>query len=83
MGFGTLSDIKVYRNIYVKGYKKFPYQKLTGRNCLVYSGEIILGVEELPDEYDKKKDLYMNCECDFSKYRNIYKLKLKTKSRHV
>jgi len=76
MVFDSLRALKTYRNVYVKGYKRFPYQKLTGRNALVYTGEIIF-VDNLPDEYDKKKDIYLNCECDFSKYRNIYKIKTK------
>lgn len=80
MGFGTLRDIKVYRDVYVKGYRRFPYQKLTGRMDLLYSGDVFLEVDELPEKYDKDMDLYINCDCDFSKYRNLYKVKIKNKN---
>lgn len=66
--------IKVYRNIYVKDYQKFPYQKLSGRNTLLYKGKIICGVKELPKEFDEKQDLFINCDCDFPKWKNLKRL---------
>lgn len=63
--------LTIYNNIYVKGYKKFPYQKLTGRKTLLYKGKIICGVTELPNEFDKKKDLYIDCDCQFSNWHHL------------
>lgn len=71
----SLFAIKKYRNVYIKGYKKIPFQKLTGRNTIVYTDSIICGVDGEPDKYEKDKDLYINCECDFSEIRNFVKLK--------
>lgn len=68
---------KIYRNIYVKKYQRFPTQKLTGSNDLYYSGEVICGVIGLPEEFDKNKDLFIGCECDFPKWRQLVKIKLK------
>ena len=65
--------MKVYRNVYVKKWKRFPYQKLTGRNTLYYTGSIILECEGMPDGYDSKKDFYFDCDCEFSEWRNLVK----------
>ena len=65
--------IAKYRNIYTK-YKSFPYQKLTGKNTLAYSGKIITSVDSIPDEYDSKKDYYFGCECNYSDWREIVKI---------
>lgn len=64
----------IYRNIYVKGYKKFPYQKLTGFITLMYTGKIITGVQQKPDGFDDKLDLYIDCDCDYSKWRTLKKV---------
>lgn len=71
MGIIKIPGIKIYRNVYVKGYTKFPYQKLTGRNTLLYNGKIICGVDNVPEEYDSKQDLFISCDCDFSKWKNL------------
>ena len=63
--------LKIYRNILLKDYKSFPYQKLTGRNTLLYSGKILCDVEHKPNDFDNNKDLYITCDCDFSKWKNI------------
>lgn len=74
-----MMGIRVYRDIYVKGYKKFPTQKLTGRNDLLYTGKVICGVTETPTGYDKDVDLYINCDCDFPKWRKLVFIKTKSK----
>ena len=38
--------IDKYRNVYTK-YQKFPYQKLTGRNTMLYTGKIITGIDAI------------------------------------
>lgn len=65
---------KIYRNIYVRDYKKFPYQKLTGRQTLMYRGKIICGVTDTPDEYDSKCDYYFGCDCDYPKWKNLQRV---------
>ena len=64
--------IDKYRNIYTK-YKSFPYQKLTGTNTMYYTGEIITGVNGIPDGYDKDKDYYFSCDCNYPEWRKIQK----------
>ena len=66
--------LKIYRNILLKNYKSFPYQKLSGRNTLLYSGKIICNVKSKPDNFDDSKDLYITCDCDFSKWKNIKRI---------
>lgn len=71
MGINELCGLKIYRDIYVKDYNKFPYQKLSGRKTLLYSGKIICGIKDLPSSFDKNKDLYINCDCDFPNWKNL------------
>ena len=52
MGDSSFLGIRIYRDIYVKGYNKFPYQLLKGRNTLMYRGKIICGVENPPKEFN-------------------------------
>ena len=66
--------LKIYRNIILKNYKSFPYQKLNGRNTLLYSGKIICNAANKPIDFDKNKDLYITCDCDFSKWKNIKRI---------
>lgn len=66
--------IKIYRDIYVKGYKRFPYQKLTGRKTLMYRGKIYCDISALPKNFDNDKDLYMDCECNFSEWKNLQRI---------
>lgn len=66
--------LKIYRNIYVKTYQRFPYQKLSGRNTLLYSGKIICGVTETPQDFDYKKDYYFDCDCNFSDWKNLKRI---------
>ena len=50
------------------------YQKLSGRNTLLYSGKIICGVTETPQEFDYKKDYYFDCDCNFSDWKNLKRI---------
>lgn len=74
MGGLKIPGIKIYRDIYVKGYKRFPYQKLTGRNTLLYRGKIICGVDIPPAQFDDKQDLFISCDCDFPKWKNLQRI---------
>ena len=66
--------VKIYRDIYVKDYKRFPYQKLSGRKTLMYRGKIYCGVSEKPKNFDEDKDLYMDCECNFTEWKNLQRI---------
>ena len=80
----SLSSIKIKRNIYVKGYDKFPYQLLTGRHVMCYDGSIICGVETTPEGYDHKRDWYFDCDCEFQEWGRLVKIdnnKDKTKKK--
>ena len=74
MGVNESFGLKIFNNIYVKDYKTFPYQKLSGRKTLLYRGKIICGVAETPKEYDSKKDLYIDCDCQFSDWKNLKRI---------
>lgn len=67
-------SLKIFRNIYIKDYKIFPYQKLTGRNTLYYSGKIFYNINTLPPDFNDKIDIYLNCDCDFPKWKNLKKI---------
>ena len=62
-----------YRNVYVKR-DKIPYQWLTGKNILYYSGSLITNVQGIPKDYDKDKDYYFSCDCNYSKWKEIRKI---------
>lgn len=74
MGIAEALGLKIYRNVYVKGYQKFPYQKLTGRHTLLYKGKIICGVTSKPKEFDDKQDIYLDCDCDFPHWKNLRRI---------
>lgn len=78
----SLSNIKIKRNIYVKGFKKFPYQLLTGRHVLCYSGDIICDVDVLPEDYDSKKDWYFDCDCEFQEWGRLVKIEETNKKQN-
>jgi len=63
--------MKVYRNIYVKDYSFFPYQKLTGKLTMKYNGIIICGINNTPKNYDADKDFYFNCDCEYGEWKNL------------
>lgn len=66
--------MKIYRNIYVKEFKRFPYQKLTGRRTLLYKGKIICGITEPPNDYDSKQDYFFDCDCNYGEWKNIQRI---------
>lgn len=70
MGILTPPGFKIYRNVYVQGYKTFPYQKLSGRKTLMYRGKVMC-IDSIPDEYDSKQDILFDCDCDFSEWKNL------------
>ena len=77
----SLSSVRIKRNIYVKGFNKFPYQLLTGRHIMCYSGDIICDVDDLPPVYDHKKDWYFDCDCEFQEWGQLIKIDNKTKQK--
>lgn len=77
----SLSSIKIRRNIYVKGFDRFPYQLLTGRHIMCYDGDIICGVDAVPDEFDHKKDWYFDCDCEFQEWGRLVKIDNKDKTK--
>ena len=74
MGIAKALGLKIYRNVYVKDYQKFPYQKLTGRNTLLYTGKVICGVKNKPNELDDKKEREISWDCDFPKWENLRRI---------
>ena len=66
--------VKIYRDIYVKDYKRFPYQKLSGRKTLMYKGKIYCDVSEKPKNFDPDKDFYFDCDCYFSDWKNLKRI---------
>lgn len=75
MGNNQISYLKIYRNVYIKDYKKVPYQLFTGRHTLMYKGKIICGLKEKPDNFDEKQDIFLGtCSCDFHKWKNLKKI---------
>ncbi len=71
MGLNETFGLKIFNNVYLKDYKSFPYQKLSGRKTLLYKGKIICGVKEKPKEFVEKKDLYIDCDCQFEDWKNL------------
>ncbi len=64
----------VYRNIYVANYNRLPMYLFVGMDNLYYTGSIFYNIKTLPDNYDKNKDLYINCDCQFKKWKNVNKI---------
>lgn len=66
--------VKKYRNIYIR-CDTFPYHKLTGRDVLAYTGEIIKNTSEnSPEGYDESKDYFFSCDCMYPKWGRIEKI---------
>lgn len=75
MGDFPLSNLKIYRNVYIKGFNKVPYQLMTGRHTLLYSGKIICGLDKPPDYFDKSQDIFLGtCDCDFHHWKNLKRI---------
>lgn len=76
----SLPGIRIKRNIYVKGFTKFPYQMLTGKNLMYYTGDIIF-VDSEPLEYDHKQDWYFDCDCEFHEWGKLVKIDKQSKKQ--
>jgi len=74
MGNSSFLGLTIYRNIYVEGYEKFPYQSLKGKNTLMYKGKIICFKGSIPNSYNPKEDYLLTCSCDFDKYKNLKRI---------
>jgi hypothetical protein len=66
--------MKVFNNIYVKDYKKFPYTKLKGKSILHYKGAIKFYVGGVPEKYNSKEDLIIDCDCEFENWSQLKKI---------
>lgn len=62
----------IYRHIYYKDYRSFPYQKLTGRNVLLYKGQIKKYDEH--SDYDPKTDYFFDCDCKYPLWHELKRL---------
>lgn len=51
-----------------------PFHLFKGSKILYYKGKIFYNIEELPEEFDSKKDLYFSCDCEFPKWRNVERI---------
>lgn len=63
----------IYRNIYILNHNKLPMYLFKGHSTLYYNGKIEF-VKSKPDNFDKTKDLYIDCDCEFKKWHKIEKL---------
>jgi hypothetical protein len=66
----------VYRNIYIT-HKKIPMFLFKGIDVMHYYGKIFYNIENLPNDFDDKKDIFLNCDCQFKKIKRIDKINLK------
>ena len=65
--------IDKYRDVYIRK-DKIPYQWLTGKNILYYTGRIYTNVKGIPAGYDGDKDYYFTCDCEYPKWKEIRKI---------
>lgn len=63
----------VYRNIYVTRYKRLPLFKMKGNTALFYTG-CLKFVNEIDTDFDNKKDLLIDCDCQLQRYKSIEKI---------
>lgn len=56
--------MKPKRNIYIKDHKVLPTEKMTGKILVPYTGKLVLGCEEFPDDFDDDLDWWIICDCD-------------------
>lgn len=64
-----------YRDVYLK-QKQIPYNLFNGIEILYYTGSIKTNTSSIPDSFDRNKDIYISCLCDYKKYyqfKKIYK----------
>ena len=48
-----------------------PFHLMKGTNTLFYYGNIIYNVENTPNDYNNKIDLYLDCDCSFPKWKRV------------
>lgn len=60
----------IYRNVYYKDYAKFPYQKLTGRKVLLYTGKV-MKVDITSMDFDARKDYFFDCDCKYPLWKEL------------
>lgn len=63
-----------YRNIYIKKYNKVPMFLCKGIDTLYYYGRIFYNVNDLPGNFDKTKDMYIDCDCQYAKIKRFEKI---------
>lgn len=51
-----------------------PFHLFKGSKVLYYSGNILYNVSMLPSDFDSKEDLYISCDCEFPKWKNVEKI---------
>lgn len=64
----------MFRDVYIK-QKTIPYNLFKGIEILYYTGSIITNSSSVPKSFDKTKDLYISCLCDYKKYYKFQKIK--------
>jgi hypothetical protein len=45
-----------------------------GIDTLYYHGRIFYNVNNLPDDFDKNKDMYIDCDCQYAKIKRFEKI---------
>lgn len=45
-----------------------------GIDTLYYYGMIFYNIKNIPSEFDKKQDIYLDCDCQFNKIKRIEKI---------
>lgn len=51
-----------------------PFYLMKGLKTLYYSGSIFYNVDVLPNDFDSKVDVYLDCDCQFPKWKNIERI---------
>lgn len=49
---------------------------------MCYSGEIICDVDNVPEDYDSKKDWYFDCDCEFQEWGRLVKIEETNKKQN-
>lgn len=63
---------KTYRNIYIK---EGIVPKFSGKNLVYYTNKVVYNASEslVKAEYDRSKDGYISCGCDFKNIQALIK----------
>jgi hypothetical protein len=51
-----------------------PFHLFKGSKVLYYSGNILYNVNMPPNDFDSEKDLYISCDCEFPKWKNVERI---------